>query len=694
MLSFARRVAITLLLPLMLAWIGMHVFVPTMAEELIGELPSPYDARMFGIFALGIAPFLSATWIVELAAIALPPWRDLRRGDPAGRAKLDRASLILGVTFAVMQSFGMAMTLALPLMQRGGALSVPIVTITFVAGSCVLLAAASFITRQGVMNGFVAIVGSGLVVDVITHTNAVFADPKMTLTKLALDAACLAALVGASLVVFREPSGGGGETFEPSGDGPYRGVKRRSIARTIPLPSSGIKPIGTAAALVSWVSIPLRFAWRESAGAYLAVSIVLTLLVAFIFTWLMHRPKAMAALAARFDQAPHDTIVADFERTRAYALFPTFAFLTLLLVVGSMTSFDTVGIVLLVAIAIDLTHALRSARLDPSRVVAWAERHASTLPVLRAALAAEGIASEVRGAAYLSALQIFAPYAPAQILVPREDEARAIAIARHIVLGEEHPAATAALPLMPPLAPAYSLGKRSAVVTFALVIALGANAAEYLVSRAHAIARKASPRSTLAIQWIDDVDDPMAAMPTNEVQKADGIHIQAEKPGGRTTHYVKIDRGSDPTRETPIEEARTFMSTIALPPDTRFELGEMTERDPDSGRSITTGLRSYLVIGKPFIGTEDIVAATAMPASEGSMPYIAIAFSDEGAAQLEVETRHGVGKRLAIMVDGKVTVAPIVKSAIPGGHVSIMLAPDDPETMFAHAKELAERLSP
>jgi preprotein translocase subunit SecD len=69
-----------------------------------------------------------------------------------------------------------------------------------------------------------------------------------------------------------------------------------------------------------------------------------------------------------------------------------------------------------------------------------------------------------------------------------------------------------------------------------------------------------------------------------------------------------------------------------------------------------------------------------------------VTLSSEAAARFEAATRAWVQRRLAIMVDDEIDSAPVVKSAIGGGHISITVGTGDPERQFKQAESLARRL--
>ena len=73
----------------------------------------------------------------------------------------------------------------------------------------------------------------------------------------------------------------------------------------------------------------------------------------------------------------------------------------------------------------------------------------------------------------------------------------------------------------------------------------------------------------------------------------------------------------------------------------------------------------YVIERKPIVGGEHLADAHA-DFSEG-MPVVAFRFNSFGSKRFGTATRNGIGRRLAIVLDGKVITAPEVKSAITGG---------------------------
>ncbi len=145
----ARRIAVTLLVPLALVFLGDNLPLPGVPAELFDTARTHMARGSLGVFALGITPVVSASWIVEIVAFLVPRWAPLRR-TLAGRTKLDRWAVATGIALASAQAWGIATSLkdaqasSDDLRSRLPSWSKPLV-----GGVCIQFLAASFITRAG-----------------------------------------------------------------------------------------------------------------------------------------------------------------------------------------------------------------------------------------------------------------------------------------------------------------------------------------------------------------------------------------------------------------------------------------------------------------------------------------------------------------------------------------------------------------
>ena len=123
-------------------------------------------ARM-GIFALGIMPYISASIIVQLLATMYEPWQQLRKEGEQGRKKLNQYTRYGTVALAILQGYGIAMSI-----QGGGLAHTPGLffiascVITLVGGTMFLMWLGEQITARGIGNGISLIIFVGIVAEI------------------------------------------------------------------------------------------------------------------------------------------------------------------------------------------------------------------------------------------------------------------------------------------------------------------------------------------------------------------------------------------------------------------------------------------------------------------------------------------------------------------------------------------------
>jgi preprotein translocase subunit SecY len=452
-MPLARRLAITLGIPLLLLLLGEYVALPGIPEALV---EGPGSHAGVGLFATGVSPILSAYWVVEVVAFLVPRWSRLRHGDPEGRAKLERAARVLVLALAAIQGFQTASMLK----SIGGgsdlgalefSLSVPVVTMTLVGGVCIQFVAARLISRQGVLNGFVALTAANLLRTLVTELAKRFglgarATPHLLEPRqLGVSVMATVLIAVATWAALRGTGSLPAETTEDGESAPVRSARWLALHPWIPVPSSSFEPYVFAVTLLMLpatlrnLGLPLGdlvdFLRRGDVGFTVVFLVTLGALM-LALAWVVQRPAEMADLARRLGakskkkrrsaarDALRPTLLPSFLLLSVYAIAPArFA--------GAMVT------AMLTAALLDLVQAIRQEHESPGFVPVWEERRASAVPVLRAALAAEGVPSETRGMHVLGFRQIFAPYAPAMLLVKREDEKRATELLASLAAGGE-----------------------------------------------------------------------------------------------------------------------------------------------------------------------------------------------------------------------------------------------------------------
>ena len=81
--------------------------------------------------------------------------------------------------------------------------------------------------------------------------------------------------------------------------------------------------------------------------------------------------------------------------------------------------------------------------------------------------------------------------------------------------------------------------------------------------------------------------------------------------------------------------------------------------------------RDYTLDKKVLMSGSAVADARVRPGTQLEGPYVELVLSDRGAREFEALTGENVGRNLAIVLDGKVFSAPVIREKIAGGRASI-----------------------
>lgn len=155
--------------------IGAHIPVPGIdhakLEQVMGrgggnllglvDVFSGGALRRMSIFAMGIAPYINASIIMQMMTIAIPQLDALSKEGESGRKQIAKITRNLTVVLAAVQAFGMTMLFS----RTGAGLSIPQrmeIIVTLTAGSSLLLWLGEQVTQKGVGNGVSLVIFAGI----------------------------------------------------------------------------------------------------------------------------------------------------------------------------------------------------------------------------------------------------------------------------------------------------------------------------------------------------------------------------------------------------------------------------------------------------------------------------------------------------------------------------------------------------
>jgi len=179
-----RRVLITA--GLLIAYrLGAHVPTPGVDGEALAQFFNQVQGTLLGmvdlfsggnlrrltVFALGIMPYISASIILQLLTVVIPPLEKLAKEGEAGRKKITQYTRYGTIVLSLIQAFGIAVGLE-GMRSPGGVSLVPdpgwtfrlLTMITLTTGTALIMWLGEQISEKGIGNGISLIIFAGIVV--------------------------------------------------------------------------------------------------------------------------------------------------------------------------------------------------------------------------------------------------------------------------------------------------------------------------------------------------------------------------------------------------------------------------------------------------------------------------------------------------------------------------------------------------
>jgi len=164
--------------------LGIHIQAPGVNREALAAFMSANSGSMFGmynmfsggaltqfsVFVLGIMPYISASIIIQVLTVVVPPLERLSKEGQQGRGKITQYTRYATLGIALVQAFGIAVTLEQ--MKTGQNVDVVLTPgwnfrlltmITMTAGSCFVMWIGEQISERGIGNGSSLIITAGIV---------------------------------------------------------------------------------------------------------------------------------------------------------------------------------------------------------------------------------------------------------------------------------------------------------------------------------------------------------------------------------------------------------------------------------------------------------------------------------------------------------------------------------------------------
>ena len=170
-----RKKILYTLMMLLVYRVGAHVPVPGMdiaslADAIQGDgnllagfmdLFAGGALSRFSLFALGITPYITASIIMNLLTMALPPLERMSKEGPEGRKKIASITRYAAVVLGLVQAIAILISYSQFVLDTGGipiALTYITIVLSLTAGTALIMWIGEHITENGVGNGISLII--------------------------------------------------------------------------------------------------------------------------------------------------------------------------------------------------------------------------------------------------------------------------------------------------------------------------------------------------------------------------------------------------------------------------------------------------------------------------------------------------------------------------------------------------------
>jgi preprotein translocase subunit SecY len=170
--------------------------------------------RRLTVFALGIMPYITSSIILQLMTIVVPTLEKIQKEGEIGRRKITQWTRYMTVALALVQSFGIAMTLQSQTVPGGGGFVINpgpgfvlMTMISLTTGTAFIMWLGEQITERGIGNGMSLIIFTGIVIGLPSairemYTN-VFVTRQWNVVQVLVIVLMMVAVVGLIVLVER-----------------------------------------------------------------------------------------------------------------------------------------------------------------------------------------------------------------------------------------------------------------------------------------------------------------------------------------------------------------------------------------------------------------------------------------------------------------------------------------------------------
>lgn len=199
---------------------------------------------------------------------------------------------------------------------------------------------------------------------------------------------------------------------------------------------------------------------------------------------------------------------------------------------------------------------------------------------------------------------------------------------------------------------------------------------------------------------LDDQPDPFGTLdppvPAGISSFQEPVIFSPEDIQARTYVRLVIQPGEDLAKA--MARAKPWFDARKLPPGDRLVFSQIIEENEITKQREPVGVRTYVATDKVLLTKDDVASASvgAVPDSDNKpQPVAMVQLNPIASERFREETRKNVFRRLAVMTNGNVLMAPLIQAEIAGGKLTISADPDLPyELKRAELQRLVDAIAP
>ena len=162
--------------------LGATICVPYVKSDVATGFSAAYGSSVLGLmstlsggamqyatlFALSVSPYITASIVMQLLSIAIPPLERLAKSGPDGQKKINLITRIVTVALSVITSLGYSLILkngtnGVSWLERGDWFAMLVVNASFCAGAALVMWLAELINEKGIGNGISIILFANII---------------------------------------------------------------------------------------------------------------------------------------------------------------------------------------------------------------------------------------------------------------------------------------------------------------------------------------------------------------------------------------------------------------------------------------------------------------------------------------------------------------------------------------------------